>query len=526
MFDILIRNGTLIDGSNSPRKSGDIGIRGDRIEAVGDLGAAQAGQTIDAAGKIVAPGFVDVHNHSDGWLLKTPHLFSKTSQGFTTEVIMADGISYAPVDRYTAGDWIYYLRALNAVRLEEYTGWETLAEYMALLDRRNVQNSIPHIPYANVRALASGWTRDTPDDYQMGIIQAEMERGMEAGAVGVSTGLDYIVQSYATTDELVAACLPLVAQQGLYVTHMRYKVGNLNALKEAVEIGKRAGVPVHISHFKGTTPQLIDELLTYVDTVATQEVDFSFDVYPYLPGCTMLNYLLPYEAWVDGPMGVIAQLRRPEIRARFARALQSLPLDATHIAWVASKENSHYQGMLLSEYVAAVGKTPVDALSDLLIEENLAVLLVFFQGDDRLVEPFLQHDCYMMGTDGIFHAGPPEDTSVVHPRQYGSVARLLGPCVRDRKLFSLEAAVHKLSGKPAERFGLAKRGLLREGWFADVVVFDADTVADRATFADPHQTSAGMDHVLVNGVPIVRNGEAVTDLPAELPGRSLKFKQE
>lgn len=205
---------------------------------------------------------MDVHNHSDAWLRKTPHLFSKTSQGFTIEVIMADGISYAPVNRHTIHEWIYYLRGFNALRYEEYTEWETLADYMAGLDGANVQNSITHIPYANVRTLAYGWGSHLPDDYQMNLILAEIEKGMDVGAMGLSTGLDYITQCFATTDELAEACRPLVAQQGLYVTHVHYKKGILAGVQEAVEIGKRAGIPVHISHLKGLSLQESDELIT------------------------------------------------------------------------------------------------------------------------------------------------------------------------------------------------------------------------------------------------------------------------
>lgn len=525
MVDILIKNGTIIDGTKGRRKRADLAIQGDQIVQIDTIDEATAHHIIDATGKIVAPGFVDVHNHSDAWLRKTPHLLSKTSQGFTTEVIMADGISYAPVNRHTVHEWIYYLRGLNALRYEEYTGWETLADYMLGLNGANVQNSITHIPYANVRTLACGWGSQPPDDYQMNLILREIEKGMEAGAVGVSTGLDYIAQCFATTDELAEACHPLAAQQGLYVTHVRYKKGTLAGVREAVEIGKRAGIPVHISHLKGPSLQEIDELMTYIDSVATQEVDFSFDVYPYMPGSTMLNYLLPYEVWLDGPLGVIRHLTRPEIRAQFAKSLQSLPLDQTHIAWLGGKENSHHQGKMLDQYADDVGQEPADALCDLLIEENLAVLLVLSKGDDSLIEPFLTHPRYMMGSDGIFHEGPPDDGSIVHPRQYGSAPRLLGPCVREKQLFSLEEAVHKLSGYPAERFGLYKRGLLREGWFADIGIFDAESVQDRATYREPHQYSVGVEHVLVNGVLILHDGEAVADLSTPLPGRALRFKQ-
>ncbi len=519
MFDVLIRNGVIVDGMQTPRYQADVAIRDDRIVEIGTIAAdAEARQVIDAAGKIVAPGFIDVHNHSDGWLLKVPHLVSKTSQGFTTEVIMADGISYAPVTRATANEWIYYLRALNALQLSEYSGWETLADYMALLDGANVQNSIPHIPYANLRTLACGWGRATPDDFQMRQMIAEVEKGMDAGAVGLSTGMDYVTQQFATTDELVEVCRAMAPQQGLYVSHVRYKKGTLAAVQEAVEIGRRAGVPVHISHFKGTSPADIETLLTYVDKVAVNEVDFSFDVYPYLPGSTMLNYLLPYEVWEDGPLGVIAKLREPHIRERFAQALAFTPLDETFIAWVASKENAQHQGKTLADYVASTGLAPVDALSTLLIQEGLAVLLVFRLGDDRLIDAFLQHPCYMMGSDGIYHPD-----SVVHPRQYGSASRLLGPCVRDWQLFSLEDAVYKLSGHPAQRFGLKERGLLRPGYFADIVLFDAEQVHDQATYLEPHRTSTGVEMVMVNGVPIITGGEAVSDLPTPLPGRSLQF---
>jgi N-acyl-D-amino-acid deacylase len=521
MFDMLIRNGVIIDGAQTPRYQADLAIQGDRIVQIGQIdAAAPAQQTIDAAGKIVAPGFVDVHNHSDGWLLKTPHLTSKTLQGFTTEVIMADGISYAPLTSATATDWLYYLRTLNALQLAEYSGWESLADYMALLDRANVQNSIPHIPYANLRTLACGWGRATPDDFQMRQIIAEVEKGMAAGAVGLSTGLDYVTQQFATTDELVAACEPMAPYGGLYVTHVRYKKGTLAGVQEAVEIGRRAGVPVHISHLKETSPAAIEALLTYIDTIAVNEVDFSFDVYPYLPGSTMLNYLLPYEVWVDGPLGVLPKLRNPQIRARFAQSLAFTPLDETFIAWLPSKENSQHQGKTLQQYIDECNKAPVDALCDLLIEENLMVLLVFHQGDDRLIDPFLQHRCYMMGSDGIYH-----EDGAVHPRQYGSGARLIGRCVRDYQLFALEDAVYKLSGHPATRFGLTQRGMLREGYFADVVIFDAETVNDHATYTDPHRAASGVTEVIVNGTAIVRGGAPVAELSTPLPGRALRYRQ-
>lgn len=520
MHDLIIRNGTLVDGIRTPRYTADIGISADRITAIGDLSSSEAGKTLDATGKIVAPGFVDVHNHSDGWLLKIANFLPKTIQGFTSEVIMADGISYAPVDAATKAHWIYYMRALNGLLQSDYQGWESLADYMQLLDGRTAQNAITHIPYAHLRAMACGWDRRVPDDVQMEEILAAVERGMAEGACGLSTGLDYISECFATTDELVEVCKAMAPQQGLYVTHVRYKKGTLAGVQEAVEIGRRAGVPVHISHFKGTSPAQIDALLSYVDEVAINEVDFSFDVYPYLPGSTMLNYMLPYEVWEEGPLGVLHKLNDPMVRRRFARVLDryEVALDNINLAWLPGRDNARFIGCTLGEYVAQSGADAADALCDLLIEENLAVLLVFHHGDDALVHPFLAHDKYMMGSDGIYFPD-----GAVHPRVYGSAARILGPCVRDHKLFSLEDAVYKLSGHPAARFGLVERGRIAEGFFADLVIFDSAVVQDRATYQDPHQYSVGVEQVLVNGVPIIRDGRAVEDLSAPLPGRYLKF---
>ena len=259
---------------------------------------------------------------------------------FTTttapRVPLEDGERGPAVEVATAGEGCYR----NFACVE---GWESIADYMALLDRRTAQNSIPHVPYANVRTLACGFERYGPDDVQMNQIIAEVEKGMDAGAVGLSTGLDYIVQCHATTDELVEACRGIAPQQGLYVTHIRYKKGIIKGVKEAVEIGKRAGVPVHISHLKGQAQgqgQIDDELLTYINEVATQEVDFSFDVYPYMASSTMLNFLFPVEIWADGPLRVFEKPRQPAIQSRIAAGLQTVDLNRTYIAWLPSKQNS------------------------------------------------------------------------------------------------------------------------------------------------------------------------------------------
>ena len=517
MFDLLIKNGTVIDGRKSPRFVADVGIVGDRITAVGDLSSAEAAATLDATNHIVAPGFIDVHTHSDAWLLKQPNFLSKTLQGFTTEFLMLDGISYAPVNQHTVAHWLRYLLPLNGLRFEEYIGWERIAEYMALLDGNVAQNVAAFIPYANVRTLACGFGQKRPDDYQMSDIQYLIQQGMAEGAMGLSNGLDYVDEAYASTEELIAASQAMAAERGIYVTHVRYQLGTLAGVKEAVEIGKRAGVPVHISHLKGSTPAEAEAILHYLDTVAIQEVDFSFDVYPYTSSSTMLQYLLPHEVWLDGPLALAQKLAEPRIRSLFARELAERPLSKIHIAWVKSKGNSHHQGKTLTQYITDVQKSPTDALCDLLIEEAGAVLLVFGVGADELVHSFLAHSHYMMGSDGIFHPD-----GAVHPRQFGSAARLLGTCVRDHQLFSLEEAVYKMTAFPAQRFGLQDRGVIENGRFADITIFNPHTINDPATYTNPRQYAEGISHVIVNGTVIIQDDQAVT-LEKPHPGRYLRY---
>lgn len=517
-MDILLRGGTVVDGTGAPRARADVAIEGDRIAAVGNLAGAIAAEVIDVSGKIVAPGFIDVHNHSDGWLLKQPHFTSKIAQGFTTEVLASDGISYAPVDEGNAREWIYYLRSLNGLTLADYTGWQSIGDYLALIDGHTSQNVAYQVPYANLRVMAMGWRRGPADDTEIRRMRRLVRQGLDEGAVGLSTGLDYIAQCFATTDEITEVVAALGPSGGPYVTHVRYKKGAVAGVTEAVEIGRRVGVPVHISHLKGGDEREADELLDYIDRVAVHEVNFTFDVYPYLPGSSMLNSLLPYEVWEEGPLAASAKLASPSVRRRFAAQLADyrLPLDKIVIAWVGSKANSHFQGRTLADYCGDVAGPPADALADLLIEENLAVLCVFRTGDDRLAEPFVAHPRSMIGSDAIWQPDAP-----VHPRQYGTAPRVLGPLVRDRGLLTLEDAVRKLSGFPAERFHLTDRGVVRAGAFADLVAFDPLTIGDRATFAEPCQPPLGVERVYVNGRAVFADGQSVQPRGDRLPGRAL-----
>lgn len=515
MFDTVIRNGTIIDGTRRSRYNADVAIVGDRIVAVAmDLGEAH--EELDASGLIVAPGFIDTHTHSDGWMLRRSALPSKLAQGFTTEFLMLDGIGYAPVDETTWREWFYYLRALDGLRLSDYDGWQTFAEFGGALDQQNLQNSAAFLPYANVRCQVAGFGRGPLDDFQRQVVTEHIRYGMEQGALGLSTGLDYIGQCFSDTDELAAVCRGMADHDGIYVTHIRYKTGMIDGLREAAEICRRAGVRLHISHLKSPDPRQTEIILALIDELAEQ-VDLSFDTYPYQPGSTMLSYLLPYDVWVDGPIAALEKLRHPEIRRRFALSLQQyrLPMDRLKIAWTLTSDGNRWQGMSALEYAEVHEQPLADALCDLLIEERLAVLMVIDEGDDANIYPFLQHDRSMMGSDGIYF-----DDSLAHPRQFGSAPRLLGRAVRDWKLFSLEDAVYKLSHYPATRFGLQDRGVIRENAYADLTIFDADEIVDPATYAEPQELAVGVAHVFVNGTAVWPIDEACLSAAA-LPGRFL-----
>lgn len=519
MPNTLVKGGLVVDGTGSKPRRDDVRMAGDRIAAVGRLSALPGETVVDADGHWVTPGFIDVHTHMDGWLIKTPLIESKLRQGFTTEVIMSDGISYAPVSRPNAGEWIYYLKGLNALQQEDYANWETIADYMSLLDGRNAQNALAQIPYANVRVLACGWGRAGPDDYQALEIRDRIAQAMEDGACGLSTGLDYVAQCWADTGELVRAAEAIADFSGIYATHVRYKQGTLAGMQEAVRIGKQSGAKVHISHLKGNSEQERDELLAYIDNEAVHEVDFTFDVYPYLPGSTMLNYLMPYEAWRNGPLGVMAALTSRRLRDGITHAAVSsrLELDNAVIAWVPGKGNTCWQGATLQDYVEATGKPAGDALCDFLVEENLAVLLVFHRGADELVDEFLQHPCFLLGTDGILHPG-----GHVHPRQYGSATRMLDTLIA-RGVLSLEQAVHSMTGRSAARFGLQDRGRIAEGCFADLLVIDPERFKERNGFDNPAVLAEGLDHMWVNGHPVISSGSLMDPNGDRLPGRALRF---
>lgn len=516
MYDILISGGTVIDGTGAPRQQTDVAVKGDSIVAIGELSGQQSKSKIEASGKIVCPGFIDVHNHSDGWLLKESNFHSKTAQGFTTEVLALDGVSYAPVTEENWREWFYYLHCLDGLTFNDYTGWQTLEEFQELFDKTTAQNSAMHIPYGNVRVMVNGFRSRPLDDFQRRVLRAEIENGMETGAVGLSTGIDYVGNCFSSTEELIDACKVVARYGGLHATHVRYKEGLVPALAEMVDISKRSGVKLHVSHMKTNSDEELEILLEYLAKEVEGKIDFSFDLYPYGPGSTMLSYMLPYEVWEEGPMAVVSKLNDPVIRRRFQQSVASskFNLEKTYIAGLLSDQNQQHLGRSLGEVIRESGKTPADFMCDLLIEERMSVLLVVGDIDVWNVDPLFQHPGFMMGTDGIYNLNGP-----VHQRQFGSVGLFLSEYVRERKVLSLEQAIQHMSSVPAKRFGLPKRGEIAEGLIADLVVFDPDEIHDPTTIEAPRQNTVGVHEVIVSGESIIRNAEPVS---GATPGCAIK----
>ena len=519
MIDLILRGGTVVDGTGKAALAADVAVAAGRIIGVGDYSAEAAGKIVDVSGKVVAPGFIDVHVHTDGWLRKFPNFEVKTRQGYTTEILMADGISYAPMSSETASEWLFYLRTLNGLEEKDYSGWKSIANYMSAFENNCAQNTGTHIPYSNVRSLFCGFQAAPPTANELSKIQNVIREGMEQGAVGLSTGLEYLGQTYATVDELVSACKAVKPFGGIYVTHIRYPIGMLPALKEAVEIGRKAGVRVHISHLKSIDPNTADQIFEYFETQEVKDVELTFDVYPYAASSTMLSYLLPYGCWNRGAFAALDVMEASKpLRAEFESNLAVESPSQAYVAWLPSEKNRSYIGRPLKDYITESGLSASDALLRLLREENLQVLLVFRRGIDTPVNRFVSHSRAMLGSDGVYQPG-----GAVHPRMFGSVARMLGPLVRDEKALSLPEAVKKMTSFSAERFGLKHRGRIEAGYFADLTVFDPSTISDRATYDNPTEPSIGVEHVITNGKLIVENAKPVSMKNGEWPGRYLKY---
>lgn len=516
---LLITNGRVIDGSGTPGLLANVAVEGDRIQAVGLDLAGEAARTIDASGLIVTPGFIDIHSHSDFFLLNCPSAESKVRQGVTTEVVGMCGFSPAPVGPGPRKTSLERMASALGAHLE--TTWTHFAEFLEQLSRQPLGiNVVPFVGHGALRLAGMG-----PDDRPVSSgdlrsMQDLLSEAMDAGAFGFSTGLVYPPSAYADTAEIISLARSMAARGGLYFSHIRGEAGTLEAaVAEAIEVGQSAGVPVEIAHIKAASKenwQRLDRAIALIDDARRVGVDVTADVYPYNFGSTMMVNLLPGWTQDGGIEALLVRLGDNSTRARIvsecARPEDRWQTPSGIVEWheiaIATCSKRELEGLTLAELACHRGQDPASAMLEFLLEERGAVAMIRFnQSEDNVVKA-LVHPCVMIGSDSIaLTAGPGPHRGRPHPRTYGTFPRVLGLYVRERKILSLESAVHKMTGMPAARLGLARRGLVKAGYIADLALVDPEAVRDRATFLDPHQYPDGIPYVIVNGQVVVDAGQ-------------------
>ncbi len=513
MYDLILSGGMVIDGTGQPRRRADVAVQGSRIAAIGNLDAAVAKERIDVAGQVVSPGFIDIHTHSDLPLLINPRAESKIRQGVTTEVIGNCGYSPAPLD----GPHRDQVRQMSSFLAKGAAAlpwdWNTLGDYIARLEAQGTAvNVAPLAGHVTIRAVAMGTEKRPPTDEELELMKKLVRGAMQDGAFGFSTGLVYPPSAYADTDEVVALAKVAAEHGGIYFTHIRNENnGLLRAVAEAIEIGERAGAPVQIAHHKaqpfswGRMPQA----LTLSEWAQDRGHDVTCDVYPYTAGSTTITQCLPEWALSGGSQALLARLADPQQRARIrAESENAFQWDTVYISWVGRQENKWCEGKNIAEIAEEWKMAPVDAAMRLTEEVKTQASIIRFQCHEDDVRYVVSHPLSMFGSDGSSLApyGPLGDGKP-HPRNYGTFARALQVYVREQNALSLEEGVRKMTGAPAAKLGLKDKGVLREGADADITVFDPAQIAERGTYADPHQYATGISYVLVNGAMTIRQGE-------------------
>ena len=526
-FDLVITNGHIIDGTGSPWYSGDVGIRDGKIAAIGNLTAAPRKRTIDAAGKVVAPGFIDMLGQSELSILVEPRLPSKIFQGITTE-ITGEGGSIAPLN-----DAIIETDRAGYDHYKITPDWRTFRQYFARLEKQGMGiNLASYVGATQVRRMVLGDNNLQPSPEQLEQMRALVRDAMKDGAVGVSTALMYAPAPYAKTEELIALAAEGGKFGGIYSTHMRNESDSvLEAIDEALRIGREAHVPVEIWHIKvagknnwGRMPEVVAK----INGARAAGADVTADTYAYTAWFNDFSAFVPAWAHDGGTAKLVERLKDPATRERIRKDMltpskswdnewQEIPgPEAIMIGVVQNPKMLPLQGKRLSEIAKLWNKDPIDALFDFLIEDPYAGVAVFGMSQPdvtlALQQPWVAIDNDSGGTspEGLLGQEHP------HPRAYGTFPRILRKYVREDKALTLEDAIRKFSALPAQRLRLADRGVLKAGMWADVVVFDPATVRDVATFDNPNQLSEGMDYVLVNGVPVIDHGKMTGALPGKV----------
>ena len=510
-YDVLIKNGRIVDGTGRPGYMADLAISGDRIARIGKLSNATANRVIDARGLVVAPGFIDMLGQSETYLLIDPRAMSKVMMGVTTEVT-GEGESIAPINERQIREQEDFLKRFNLT-----IDWQTLDEYFKRLEKQGSGVNLgTFVGATQVREYVIGFDDRPPTARELEQMKKLVAQAMNDGALGLSTSLQYVPARFAKTDEIVE--LAKVARQfgGIYATHQRSEANALDqSLAEVFEIATRARIPVEIWHLKTAYKKnwgRMPEVLNKIQRARSQGLDITADIYPYIAGSTSLSACLPPWALEGGVEKVLARLRDPQTRERLKKEISSDARDWENIylgsggpggvlvSAVVNRELESMQGKRISQIAEEQKKDPLDAVFDLLLADHAQTSAIYFMMSEADMNAAMRAPFVSFCTDsGARATDGPLAGSKSHPRGWGSYPRILGRYVRDQKLISLEAAIHKMTGAPAARVGIRDRGLLRSGLFADITIFDPARVMDRATFEMPNQYPEGIQYVLVNG---------------------------
>ncbi|MBE0478694.1 D-aminoacylase [Candidatus Aerophobetes bacterium] len=525
MFDLIIKDGYVVDGTGKAAWRADVGVLDERISKIGSLNEFSAKKVIDVRGSIVCPGFVDFHSHADAELLKEPSNKPKLMQGVTTEVIGNCGFSLAPVSEDRKHMLRKYVESLLG-KTESFWNLTTMGGYLNQLGKNGTGvNVASYVGHQALRIAVMGFDNRRPAKKEMAKMKDLLLQSLRQGAIGLSTGLIYPPGSYAQTEELVELCRVVAKEGGIYTTHIRSESDEMiESIREALDVGRQAGVPVHISHLKICGKKnwsKIDAVLNLILKARENGLDVTCDAYPYLAGSTMLMALLPPWVLEGGLEAMLGKLKKYEIREKikkdFARPVKgwdnivkNAGWENIFISWVYTEQNKDMEGKSLQEITTLSGKDTAELLFDLLIEEKGRVTMVVFQQCEENMRRIMKQPMVMFGSDGIYSGGKP------HPRLYGTFPRILRKYVREEKLLSLEEAICKMTYLPNQKLGFTNRGLIKENFFADIVVFNLDEIRDFATYKDPERYPEGIEYVLVSGETAVEKGTYTGSLPGKV----------
>ncbi|HAI74148.1 MAG TPA: hypothetical protein DCS28_01140 [Candidatus Moranbacteria bacterium] len=511
MFDIIIKNASIIDGTGSPAFLGDVGIKEDEIKKIGELRDERAAVEIDAEGKIVCPGFVDVNNHSDTYwrIFLTPHLESLIYQGITTIVGGNCGTSLAPLATPATIDAIQKWTDIKSININ----WLKLKEFFAVLEEKKLSpNFATLVGHTTLRRGIIGDEARSFLPKEIEALQKNLKKAMKEGALGMSTGLIYSHARLAPYDELLALAKIVKKYNGVYATHIRSEQSDfLEAIEEALRIAEESGVKLHISHLKVIGKKnwsKMNEALAVIEKAKGEGIDVTFDVYPYTATGSVLYSFLP--AWVSegGKKNMLHRLKDPVVRAKVIAEMRKSEFDFSKIEIAISPLNKTLARNSISEIAKSQEKSVEEAIIDILIASEGMVITSMEVLSEENIRQALVHPLSFVATNGagydIFHAKTGER---VHPRNFGSFTKILSKYARDEKLLNLETAIRKMTGAPAEKFGLKRRGKIKEKYFADIIMFDYDKIESSATMENPYQYSKGIELVAINGEIVLADGK-------------------